>query len=909
MTRRTTTKTGFAIVSLLLAGQALAQHAGLSVPIEGVLSTPAGEIRILSVNSEVTPRESLLGDPNNEWARGTIDRELYKFNVEWGGVEGVSARRNFSQERVTAKGSAFNTGVRDTLTEGFEVSPFSGMNFSMTKQRTETVDLSNRSLGASQVESMGLTQTYGAGATAGTIGFNRKVTETLTPVVDQPFAPLELTKRTSDSVFSLSQGFMALGQPGSLEYSHSFSTIDELDKAPKHSTGDGLKLGLGLWANMKLTAAYDQIAPQRESELHRVHRALALSREAPAGVASFAHDFTSQLTGGTATESESNSFALPFLVNGIATTMSYSAASTFTNETRMTDKRAAGFATKLNGNDVTASWDRDLQLKGGQQNRTENMALLLPLDFFGEKLTIDFKSNVNQVGEAIQTKQRVANLDLPLARIREGAKFTYNVTGTQDTKNPFRNVRTATLAMPLTVGGSAVSTQLQHITTALADGTYGQLNADIGAPISLFGAKLSTTERYVSMQRPDGTAQYQFHHKTDVPLSIGALSFSGRTITERPVEGEERTSQVSSIVTPAVPLPLNSSFQADLTRNTAENGVENRVTHMVMKTSPAARVTLTADYTTNQTTTEEDKTKQHSRTVDASYALTDRLSLNARYLDREQLDKGPLINRTMVLQHTKEKPEDLALRAAIAHTLDGSDYEQSPELLKLVDIEFGDPKVLGFDLEYREYDEQKNTALGEPTVGFGVKHGTAGAVNWEFGYEDSKSRPAPHRRYGLGLPVSGSSILSLGFSQNALDPTVAAGSATVRLAECYDATLSQKLPGDVSLDVGYRYLDYDEAAGVSDPIAQYLQVKVAGGKTEGVGLISLGYASGDFITDAALRKNVDQLPHSVLSLSYDKQWSDTGKLTLQFDHKDMPDDRISTLEDAYEGKVQFEYRF
>ncbi len=894
---------------LLLMGQAMAQHAGLSVPIEGVLSTPAGEIRIINVNSEVTPRESLLGDPNNEWARGTNDRELYRFNVEWGGVDGVSARRNFSQERVTAKGSAFNTGVRETLTEGFEVSPFSGMNFALSKQRTETLDLANVSLGASQVETMGLSQAYGSGATAGTVGFNRKVTETYAPTETRPFSAMELTKRTSEDVFALNQGFLALGQPASIGFSHSYTTVDQKGAPLRRSTGDSLTLGMGLWAGTKLTAAYDQILPGRDADLSKIHRALSLSRETEAGAAAFSHDYVSQLAGGTSTASESNSFAVPFLLNGTGVAMSYTAASTFTNDTRMTDKRAASFATKLNDNDVTASWDRDLQFKSNQENRTENMALLLPLDFFGEKLTVDFRSNLQQVGDTTQKLERVANLDLPLTRLREGAKFAYNVTSTEDAKNPFKRVRTATLGMPLAISGSPVSTQLQQVTTNAPDGTYGQFNADIGAPISLLGARLNTSERYVSLQRPDGSQQYQFHHKTELPLNIGALSFSGRTITERPVEGDERTSRVASIVTPAVPLPLNSSFQADLTRNTGEDGSENRVTHMVMKASPASRVTLTADYTTNQTTTEEHKTKRHSRTVDASYALTDRLSLNARYLDREQLDKGPLINRTMVLQHTKDKPEDLALRAAIAHTLDGSDYEQSPELLKLVDIEFGDPKILGFDLEYREYDEQKNTALGEPTIGFGVKHGTTGAVNWEFGYEDSKSRPAPHRRYGLGLPVSGNSMLSLGFSQNAMDPTAPASSPSVRMAECYDATLSQKLPGDIALDLGYRYLDYQEPASVTNPVAQYLQVKVAGGTPEGVGVIAVGYASGDFITDAALRKNPEHVPHSVLSLSYDKQWSDAGKLTLQFDHKNMPDDRISTLEDAYEGKVQFEYRF
>lgn len=893
---------------LLLSVQGYCQHAGLTVPIEGVLSTPAGEIRIISSNSEVTPLESILGDPNNEWAKGQTERDLYQFNVEWGGIDGVSAKRNLSQQRVVAKDSPFDTAVRDTLDEGFQLSPFSGMSFSAGKQRTETFDLTSASLGASQVETIGLSQAYGSGATAGTMSFNRKVTEAYGTTEDQPFTASELLERSSENAFALRQGFLALGQPGTLELTHVYSSLDKRNQVTKRTTSDGLKLGMGLWAGTKLTAAYDQIDPERDTELQRLHRALSLSREATPGKVALDYDYTSQIVGATTTDTEVNNLALPFAINGTNVSMAYAATSTYVNDARMADKRSASFATKVAGNDVSASWDRDLQIKGGQEQLIANMALLVPMDVFGSKLTIDFKSNLQEAGGVVQKKLRAANLDLPLSQIREGAKFTYNVTATEDPKNPFRELRTATLAMPLTVGGAPVSTQMQQVSIAAPDGSYDQFNADLSAPVSMFGVKLDASDRYARLDRPDGSRQYQFSHKTSLPLSIGPIVFSGTTTTEHPLEGEERTAQTSSFVTPAVPLPMQSSFQADLTRNTAESGVEQRTTHMVMKSAPLKRVSLSADYTTAQTTADA-KTKQHSRVLDASYAIADRLSLNARYLDREQLDKSPFINRTMVLQHTKDKPEDLALRAAITHTLDGTEQEQSPQILKLVDVEFGDPRILGFDLEYKEYDEAKSTALGEPTVGFGVKHGTAGSTTWEFGYEDSKGRAAPHRRWGLGLPMTGT-LLSLGFSQNAMDPTLPADKAAVRMAEVYDASISRQLAGDVSLDVGYRYLDYDKTVeATTNSVAQYLQVKVAGGKPEGVGQIALGYASGDFITDATLRKKAEEVPHSVLSLTYDKQWSDTGKLSLQFDHKNMPDDRLSTLQDAYEGKVQFEYKF
>ena len=188
---------------------------------------------------------------------------------EWGGVDGVSAKRNFSQQRVAAKDSPFDTAVRDTLEEGFQLSPFSGMSLSAGKQRTETFDLTSASLGASQVETLGLSQAYGSGPTAGTMSFSRKVTESYGTTEDSPFTASELLERSSENAFALG---------GTAPHAGLFATVDDVATVAQSllNAAQGRPNPLGLPA--RVVRAFWEAPPVGTATW-----ALAWDRPAPSG--------------------------------------------------------------------------------------------------------------------------------------------------------------------------------------------------------------------------------------------------------------------------------------------------------------------------------------------------------------------------------------------------------------------------------------------------------------------------------------------------------------------------------------------------------------------------------------------------------------------------------------------------
>ena len=250
-------------------------------------------------------------------------------------------------------------------------------------------------------------------------------------------------------------------------------------------------------------------------------------------------------------------------------------------------------------------------------------------------------------------------------------------------------------------------------------------------------------------------------------------------------------------------------------------GPEQQVTHVNVASKPLPRVSLTADLMQSDL-----GPKQNTRTstFDTSYALSDRLSVNARYLERENLDRGPAVNRLVMLQQKGAKPGALNLRAGITSNADGASDQPT---YSLVEVGIGDPRRIGVNLRYQEYDEAKLVGFANPLIKFQLEHGDPKSMHMVFGYEDQEGRVEPYKRYGIAFPV-GSSSLDLGFSQNPLDPTDPKATR-VRTASVYDAKYSSKLFGALAMDLGYRYCDFAEEAAAPAGTTQWLQVHLTGG--------------------------------------------------------------------------------
>ncbi len=889
------------VLLLSSIGGAWAQRAGLNVKLEssrleGVQATSAGTVE--SLQPLGTPLESILGGRSDGWALGQTDRDLYKLDLEWGASDRVSVKRNVSQKRVAAKGRPFDTAVQELTEQSVGLTPFAGMSFSMSRKRTETTDLGLVSLGATEVEATGLAQKYGSGRTAGALSFKRTVTETLKPQAEQADSMLALTERKEEQELRLTQGFGVLGKASQLEVVRGVATSYKPDDYTREQASDAVRLSTGLWAQTSLAGVYERSHSNQSEGLHSQHRNLALSRKFATGEAKVAYDFTASRRAGATTETTTQGFNLPLRIDGKAVAAAFSSKTVQNDTDVLSDERKITFASKLAGNDVTASWARNIVLKSGQDNKTTSAAFALPMRLFGDKASFSYTSNSQQIGAAMQKKERVTAFALPLSHVRAGTSFSYQVKGLEQVGKDPQEMRTARLLMPLSLFGTTVATESERTTTHTPSGKTLQFLTKATAPLRIAGRKVDTENQFTAINRPDGTQQDQFSTRVSIPFRPGAVVVQRQAVTDTAADGTEKQMRTVTITAPRVALVGPTSVQADMEMKAGTDGTDTRTTHLNLQAKPVAPVTLSADYRLKDLGPDQETTE---RQLDATYALSDRLSLNARYLDREQLDRSPFIQRTMVVQRKAPTPGDLRLRAAVTSTDDGA---VDGDLLKVVEVGFGDPKALGVNVKYQEYDEAKLVTLGDPVVEFGLEHGDIKSLNWTLGYGDSKSRPAPRRHYGIGFPM-GDTSLKLAFSQNPQDPTDPKAQR-IRVADMYDAALSSKVFGDLALDLGYRYCAYPEDVEAAERVDQWLQIKLTGGKSEDGGAVQIGYASGDFVT--LDKTKPERTPLSTLSVRYEKKLSDLGSISLNLNRTNVPES-ISDLKDSYEGRLQFEHRF
>jgi hypothetical protein len=458
-------------------------------------------------------------------------------------------------------------------------------------------------------------------------------------------------------------------------------------------------------------------------------------------------------------------------------------------------------------------------------------------------------------------------------------------------------IRTSKLILPFSLVGAPVAADFQRVTTRSPSGETNLFLTHATAPIRAFGKQLGTEGEFGYTNNPDGSQVDIARTKLSVPFRPGPVIIERKTTLNTSATGSEAEMRVVNIIGPRVPVHPKASVQGDLLLTDLAAGGDQQVTHLNVVGKPLPRLSLTADYMQTDLGPKQDTT---TRTIDTSYAVSDRLSVNARYLGRENLDRGPAINRVMIVQQKGVKPGDLNVRAGVTAN---ADAVKDQPTYSLVELGIGDTRRIGVNLMYQEYDEAKLVGLPNPLIKFQLEHGDPKSMRMVFGYEDMAGRAQPYRRYGVMFPLAGSS-LDLGFSQNPVDPTDPKA-ARVRMASVYDAKFSHKVFGDVAMDLGYRYCDYPENVGVPEGTAQWLQLKLSGGKPEGGGAIQFGYSTGDFVT---LDVKPERTPTSTLSLKYEKKWTEDGSLSLILNRTTVPVTQPD-MKDSYETRMQFEKQF
>ena len=867
------------IMLCLLPMMGFAQHAGLKV--ESV--NPSG-VSMESFSPLRSPLESIIGDPNGEWVSGNANRDLYRFDVGFGD-DSLSVTRNFTQTRVEAKGSPFGTGVREDLTQGIKLSPLSGLSISMMRTQSETMDLGGQSLGASEVEALGLTQGYGRGTTAGTMSFSSTRTDAFAAGSDPLGARLSLARTVRDTRFGLSQGFSG----GRFDYSRGMTSVQRPNLLAEIQNMESFGLSSTI-AGLAMMANYERSSGDRPDQLQMQRRALSLTRKFNGVDAGVTYENVTRRISGVVEEATKQGYRIPLSLNGTPFAFAFDAATIQRNGLVLSDDRKASFLTRLGGNDISGSWARAIVKKDGIDNITSNMAFSLPINFRGSKILMDYSSIGTMVGNAITKKDRLATLAIPLGSMIRGSAFTHEIRGMQAAGKPTIELRTSRLILPFMLGGHEVTTDIQRISQRTDGVRTEQLIARASSMVMLFGRNIGTEAEFGTTTRDAGGELRVSRARLSVPFRPGPVIIERRSTRDESTTGSVSEVDVVNMVSPRVALGPRASMQADVMMTDQSAGVDQQVSHVSVMGSPAPRVMMTADVVKNEVGDRGAETL----TVDTAYAVSDRLSVNARYLEKGNLDGGPLVNRVVMLQR-KGDAGGLNLRAGVTSMADG--VTDQP-MRSLVEVGIGDARRMGVSLRYQEYDEAKLVGFSEPMVRLQLERGAPGSLRMVFGFEDQAGRGGPMRRYGIAIPV-GRSSLDLGFSQNMVDPRDPKA-ARIRMASVYDAKYSATVFGDVTMDLGYRFFDPETAEAAS-----WFQVRLSGGKAEEDGAIQLGYSSGDFVT---LDVKPERTPTSTLSLRYDKRWTEDGTVSLMLNSSTVPQDQVD-MKDSYETRVQLERRF
>jgi len=606
------------------------------------------------------------------------------------------------------------------------------------------------------------------------------------------------------------------------------------------------------------------------------------------------------LTNGVYVETKTQTGALPLRMLGNAVAVSFNSTTVQNNGVEAADNRSINVATRLGGENLAASWARALNPVNGTAQKVTTGRFTLPVSFFGEKLNLAYNLDALHVNNVLQSATRTVSAAVPLARFLPGANYTLAASSYRAAGQTHQQWLTQNLTTPISIGGKGYTTDhmYRQITSAAGDGHQWVTNAS--GPISLLGRTVSASGQYAEALQPDDSGSQRLATDLSVPFKPGALTISRvRATTIASGGASSSTTATTNIAGPRVPLNARASMQANVSLLDQPSG-DQRTTHLNLQAKPANPLTVEADYTLSEF---EKRRSLAQHQLTASYALSQRLSLNTRYLEKEQLDQSPLIQRQVVLQRKAASGQDLSLRAALAN-VDSAAAEG--DLLRLVELGFGDARAVALSMQYQEYNEADLAVLAAPTVKVSLQHGTDSTLNWLFNYQDAAGRLEPLRQYGVGIPVGGGGRLKVSLTQNPLDTADATG-ATIKRMDMYDASLSGKLLGDVGMSVAYRCYDSTAHANLyARDLDQYVQLQLSGGSAEGHGQVQISYANGEFVPANAT--NVAWTPKSTLTVKYEKKWSDVGSLSLNLNRTNVPEG-YAEVSDTYEGRLQFEYKF
>lgn len=514
-------------------------------------------------------------------------------------------------------------------------------------------------------------------------------------------------------------------------------------------------------------------------------------------------------------------------------------------------KLAASLKMPFSGGIAVQSFADSYEVINGRTVETQKVAWAVPLAFNSGKGIAEHNSLVT-VTNGVETKQRTTHFAAPLRLLGQKGSLDHLIQGVNKGQG-LVETRTTKLVNPFRIGDRQ------------------------------FGAE----ETLITL-RNGSTYTETFAAKLVAPLAGGKAELARQTVTVTTLQGETEQRQLA-ITLPSIKLNDRLAMTAQRISIDTSAGAEQDITRLSFTAKPFNPLQIEARYQMDDRGASQ-SVKQTN--LVSKWRLSNDLMLQGNYNEAEVLGKTPNSLRFVELVRDRGK-SGFGLRAGMA-SYTAADKELDDA--RRVEISLGRPKSLEILAAYTEYDPKNmNSFNDDAIISVAVQHGSADDLLLRYRYEDQPTRVGPARGLDVALPLLGGK-LQLSYLENPLNPL----DSKVRMADQYDASLGRKVFGDVNLELGYRYLDY-EADEIS--VDQFVRLKLDGGKENRGGKLALSYVTGDFCRVPSRQP----VPESMLDLTYSRVWNAYGRLSLRLEHRTPP---VGVIEDSKtEGRLEYSHQF
>jgi hypothetical protein len=448
--------------------------------------------------------------------------------------------------------------------------------------------------------------------------------------------------------------------------------------------------------------------------------------------------------------------------------------------------------------------------------------------------------------------------------------------------------RTTHLGMPFRMGDQTWN--FDHLILGLNKGAgmVETTTTKLVSPFSLAGSTFGTEGTRIQVHQA-GSDVETLQAKLTAPLLGGQAMVQHQTVKTETAGGSSETQQLALIL-PTIKLGKVASFTGQRVSTDTLGVSDQDVTHVSMSADPIKPLHIEAQYQVDDRGPTQTLT---SRQIHTKWAICDKTSLTGRFSEAD-LAGATTPNSLRLIELVRDRGDGLiGLRAGIAsYETPGTVVENA----RRFEVTAGKPQTLAVNAAYSEYDPNTFARLPEDgTLALSVQHGTPDTFSVRWRYEDQPSRVEPLQALELAMKALGGS-LQLSYASNPLGPD----GRLVRQADQYEATLGRKIMGDINLELGYRYLTYDQDGGTD----QNIRLKLDGGKVDGAGKLALAFFTGDF---APASTAGTPTPGSLLDISYTRKWGDNGRVSLSLKHQTAATPTLG--DDNTEGRLEFNAQF